>query len=328
MFVTDAESSRQPIVIAGPTGSGKGALAFELASRLGGEIVSVDSMKLYRELDIATAKPSLEARRGIRCHMLDVLEPHEEFSVNDYVRRLGDVLADLSRRQVQPILCGGTALYLKAYLAGLQSGPAPDWELREQLLAEVSQSGPEALHARLCTLDPPAAEKIKPTDTRRLVRALEVVTRTGQRFSAGWSWSLRQQATGEVRLFGLAWPRAELYRRIDLRVGRMVEHGLFAECRRLGKREPPLSRSVAQAIGYKEIIDGDAAGLAELEVVEDIRRSTRRFAKRQLTWFRKFPIEWLAAHLDPRPAVLADEVMARLCVPPDRARTLPPGEDP
>ena len=321
-------NSSQPIVIAGPTGSGKGALAFELASRLGGEVISVDSMKLYREIDIATAKPSGDARRGIPCHLLDVLDPNEEFSVSDYITRLHAVLADLGRRGVQPILCGGTALYLKAFLEGLQAGPAPDWELREQLLLEAAQSGPEVLHGRLATLDPPAAEKIKPTDTRRLIRALEVFTRTGRRFSAGWSWSLPEEPTPQARLFGLAWPRAELYRRIDLRVGRMVQRGLFEESRRLRGRKPPLSRSVAQAIGYKEILQGDAEGIGEAEVVENIRRSTRRFAKRQLTWFRKFPIEWLAAHEDSRPATLADEVLKRLEGPPVRARTLPQGQDP
>lgn len=298
------------LVITGPTASGKGSLAFELAQRLGGEIVSMDSMKVYRELDIVTAKPDTERRRKVPHHLLDIVDPDDDFSTGDYLNRLESTLSDLRARSVQPLISGGTALYLKAYIEGFRDGPPADWEFRRRLLEEAELYGVTVLHERLQAADPVAAGKIHCADLRRIVRALEVCSQTGQRASEEWTWgSQTAEKPCPVRLFGIAWERPQLYERINQRVERMVEQGLFDEVERLIRRQPPLSRSAAQAIGYKEFLERDEQRLPD--VVERIQQGSRRFAKRQMTWFRKFPIEWVPAGADPDPARWADEVLSR-----------------
>jgi tRNA dimethylallyltransferase len=304
---------RAALVITGPTASGKGALALELARRLGGEIISMDSMKVYREMEVATAKPSPARLREIPHHLLDFVDPAVDFSTGEFLRHLDETIEDIRRRDRQVILSGGTALYLKGFLEGFQGGPPADWELRARLLAEAEQSGAARLHRRLGDLDPGAAGRIHPADLRRVVRALEVVMKTGRPSSEDRDWGKRTVARPyPVRVFGIAWERERLYERINRRVERMVGEGLFDEARRLARREPPLSRSASQSIGYKEVLEGAASGLSESEMTAHIQQTTRRFAKRQLTWFRKLAIEWIPAGEDPAPARWAEEVIRRL----------------
>jgi tRNA dimethylallyltransferase len=302
----------ETLVLTGPTASGKGVVARELARRLAAEVISVDSMKVYREMEIGTGKPTRAECEEVPHHLIDIVDPDADFSVGEFLRRLEAVLADLARRGRGAILSGGTALYLKGYLEGLKSAPEADWGLRAELLEEAAARGPEALHRRLAALDPAAGSRVEPRDLRRVVRALEVAIRTGAPPSAGRRWG-QGAARREVRgMFGILRERGELYRRADRRVERMVERGLFEEAEALSRREPPLSRSAAQSIGYKEILEGRIAGLDRAEIIERIQRRTRQFSKRQMTWFRKFPLEWIEVQGDPEPAAVAGEVLARL----------------
>ncbi len=300
------------VVITGPTASGKGALSFELARRLSGEIVSLDSMKVYREIDIATAKPSQERRSIVPYHLLDLIDPHEQFSTGEYLPLLERTISQVRARGRTPILSGGTALYLKGFLDGFQPGPEADWGLRNRLLEEAAQAGPQALHERLLARDPVAAQKIHPHDARRIVRALEVLETTGRPISQDWGWKKQALAPEGVRVFGLEWRREELHARINLRVERMVEAGLFDEALRLSQREPPLSRTAAQSIGVKEAWEKPDPARPARQIVERIQQRTRQLAKSQLTWFRKMPIEWLPVSGAVRAEDLAEEVIRRL----------------
>lgn len=307
-----ANRSLDPIIIAGPTASGKGQLAFELARRIGGEVVSLDSMKIYREMDIATAKPPLARRALVRYHLLDQLDPHEESSLGSFLPLCDAALADIRRRERPAIVAGGTALYLKAFLFGLQAGAPADWSARARYSAYAQQKGVEALHALLRERDPSAAERIHPQDTRRIVRALEVLDVSGRPQSQAWTWEARAPVRAVRGLFGIARERAELYARIDRRVTRMVEEGLIEEALRLRRRVPPLGRSASQVIGYKEILEGLEQGWSRERTVEAIQQRTRRFAKSQLTWLRKLPVTWLETHPDEPIERLVDGLLERL----------------
>jgi tRNA dimethylallyltransferase len=287
-------------------------VAFELALLTGGEVVSMDSMKVYRELEVATGKPSAERRAAVSYHLLDRVDPDRDFSAAEYLDLLPRVFDDIRSRGRTIILAGGTALYLKGHIDGFRKGPAPNWELRSRLLDEQRTEGAGVLHARLASLDPVAAKKIHPQDLRRTVRALEVLEVTGQALSArapSQDWANKEHAGLSPRLFGLWWEREELYRRIDERVERMVAQGLFQEALRLQKRQPPLSRTASQAIGYKDIWESVSQGTPHEEAVQRIQRTTRRLAKSQLTWFRKLPLTWIPAADFREPRHLAEEIL-------------------
>lgn len=284
----------QRIILTGPTASGKGSLAFELARRTSGEIISVDSMKVFRGMDVGTAKPAEEARRSIPIHLIDIADPWEDFSVGRYVPLALEVMNSIEQHGGTAIFSGGTAMYINALCEGFFEGPEADWELRNQLYDAVTSKGLEALHEELSERDPEAALKIHRNDQRRIVRALEVLRLTGRPLSEQWRESSLRLEPETYKLFGVKWEREELYRRINLRVERMVELHLFDEARELMAQKRPLSRCASQCIGYKEIFEGLPQGVPEAVIVERIQRHTRRFAKQQLTWFRRFPIEWLA----------------------------------
>lgn len=314
-----SEDQKRPgllAVITGPTASGKGEVAHRLARRTGCEIICMDSMKVYREMDVGTAKPSTRRRAEVPYHLVDIVDPEVDFSVGDYLERLEATLEDIERRGAAAVLVGGTALYLKACLHGFRKGPPADWDLRVRLKGIAREHGTEALHSRLAALDPKAAGKIHARDLRRIVRALEVLETTGQPISDGWDWDGTATEPGPVpastRIFGLEWDRGQLYRRIDARVDAMVARGLFAEVERLSRRSPPLSRSASQSIGVKEVLAGHAAGLRDDEIITRIQQGTRRFAKSQLTWFRKLPVEWVPTAEGDDPDDLASEVLERL----------------
>lgn len=281
-----------PIVtIVGPTAVGKSDLSLDLAERLGGEVVNTDSMQLYRGMDIGTAKLPVEERRGVRHHLLDVLEVTEPASVAEFQSWARAAIADCRARGVVPVLVGGSALYTRAVVDRFEfPGTAP--ELRERLEDELAQVGAEQLHRRLAGVDPEAAERILPTNGRRVVRALEVIELTGRPFSASLPrLEYADRATVQV---GLDCPRPVLDERIALRVRRMWEAGLVEEVRRLeaaGLRE---GRTAGRALGYQQVLASLAGECSEEEAFDATVTGTRRFARRQDSWFRKDPrIGWV-----------------------------------
>jgi len=284
--------------LTGPTASGKSAVGHLLAQRLGGEIIAMDSMSLYRGMDIGTAKPDEAARREVPYHLVDVLEPSEEYSLAQYVSAAWAAANDILGRGRTPIFVGGTPLYLKALLRGIFQGPPADWELRERLRREAAEQGPAYLHERLLAVDPAAAQKLKRGDARRLIRALEVCEKTGTPISELQRQFDQPVPREECRVFVLDWPREALYRRIDERVEAMFAAGLVNEVRRLLARGP-LSRTAAQAVGYREVIEHLEGREDQHATIELVKRHSRQLAKRQLTWFRSLSeCRWISMKAD------------------------------
>ena len=282
------------IMVLGVTASGKARLAFELARRIDGEIVSVDSMKVYRRMDVGTAKPSPEARRQVRYHMIDVVEPSESFSVGLFCEGALAAIEDIRRRGKPVIAVGGTALYIKALLYGLFEGPGSDERIRAELRAQAETEGPPALHRRLLAVDPQAADRISPNDTRRLVRALEVFQLTGKPISSFQKQFDAAQPVHDWTIIGLRRDKALESRRINARVKRMIDMGLVDEVRSLLAEGRPLSKQARCAIGYAEIIEHLRQDLALDDAVERIKKNTRRLAKGQRTWFKTFrDVQWI-----------------------------------
>ena len=283
------------ICIAGPTASGKTAFAVELAKELNGEVVSCDSMQVYRYMDIGTAKPTEEERQGIVHHMLDVAEPWEDFSVSRYCEMAGPIIDDIIARGKTAIIAGGTGLYMDSLIKGNDFAPFPATGMREKLEAQADAEGMEAMHTLLTGIDPDSAARLPINDRKRILRALEVYYETGETITAH---NLKTQAIPpkyDPVWFGLDFAdRADLYDRIDLRVGLMLQQGLVEEITNLlGKGIPPKCTAM-QAIGYKEFVDALAGDLSIDAAADQVRQSSRRYAKRQLTWFRRNPkMHWL-----------------------------------
>jgi tRNA dimethylallyltransferase len=273
------------VYLTGPTASGKTAVGVELARRLRAEVVALDSMTLYRGMDVGTAKPSEAERGGVPHHLIDVLGPWESASVAQYRAWASDVIAGVEARGKRVLFVGGTALYLKALLRGLFEGPGADQALRRELETEADRLGDAAMHARLARVDPAAAARLHPNDRRRVVRALEVAAATGRPLSAFQVGHDRPAPAG-VAVFALVRPRDELRGRIDRRVIGMFREGLVDEVRRLLAGPRPLSPVAAQGVGYREVIDLLAGRAALDDTVARVQARTRQFAKRQGTWFR------------------------------------------
>lgn len=271
--------------LAGPTASGKTAVGIELARRLNAEIVALDSMSLYRGMDIGTAKPDAEQRRLVPHHLLDIIEPQEEYSLAEYVHSARVVCEDIVSRARTPLFVGGTALYLRSILRGICEGPAADWSLRQRLHDEAERHGPEVLHQRLQQVDPVAAARLHVHDLRRVIRALEVFEQTGTPLSDQQQENARPLNERTPHVYWLASERDWLHARIALRVEQMFAAGLLEEVRCLASG-PPLSRTAAQAVGYRELFDHLAGKLTYAEAKEQVIIHTRQFAKRQYTWFR------------------------------------------
>ncbi len=281
---SDSTRFRRAIYLAGPTASGKTAVGVALARRLGAEVVALDSMTLYRGMDVGTAKPTEEECGGVPHHLIDVLDPWESASVADYRSRAAEILADLETRGKRALFVGGTPLYLKALLRGLFEGPGADAELRRSLEEEADRAGNVALHARLADTDPASAARLHPNDRRRVVRALEVAIISGRPISDQQREHARP-APGVVA-FALKRPRPELHERIDRRVVTMFEGGMVEEVRRLLDDPRGINDVPAQGVGYRETI-ALLRGDADLSTtVSRIQARTRQFAKRQATWFR------------------------------------------
>lgn len=284
------------ICIAGPTASGKTALAVELAKELNGEVVSCDSMQIYRRMDIGTAKPTLDEMQGIPHHMIDVVDPDEDFSVSRYCKMATPIVDDIIDRGKTAIVAGGTGLYMDALIRGNTFAPCPSTEYREQLEAQADKMGMEYMLSWLRSIDPDTAEKLHLSDRKRIIRALEVYQQTGETITAH---NLKTQAVPPRYCplwIGLDFAeRAELYRRIDLRVELMVQAGLLDEIRSLLAAGIPEKATSMQAIGYKEFVAALAGETSVEDAAIQVQQASRHYAKRQLTWFRRNKqVHWLA----------------------------------
>ena len=293
------KTDRRPAVVAvaGPTATGKTALGVALALRFGGEIISADSMQIYRGLDVGTAKVTAEEAHGVPHHCVDILPPEAAFSVADFTALAARLIDEIGARGRLPILVGGTGLYIQSLLYGVrfaeEKAPAG---LREALAAELAARGPAAMYAELQAADPEAAAAIHPNNHLRVLRALEHYRATGRRLSEQKAASLPPERPYRALVLGLDFPaREQLYRRIDARVDRMLEQGLLEEARMVYDRRASC-RTAAQAIGYKEFFPYFAGEDSLARCTEQLKQASRRYAKRQLTWFRHMDgVVWLDA---------------------------------
>ncbi|MGC9454741.1 MAG: tRNA (adenosine(37)-N6)-dimethylallyltransferase MiaA [Phycisphaerae bacterium] len=296
------------IFILGATACGKGSVAREVARRIGGRIVSVDSMKVYRRMDIGTAKPPPQVRREIPHYCIDVAEPSEHFSVARYVECADAAVADIRAAGAVPLAVGGTSLYIKALSEGLFEGPSGDAEIRRRLRSRAEQEGTPALHAELTQVDPTAAARIHPNDRKRIVRALEVYELTGTPISElQRQWGNRRRY--DCLLIGLRREKPDLHHRINRRAERMVEAGLVDEVRSLLAEPEGLAPQAAQAVGYAETIEHLQGRLTLEEATERIKINTRRLAKKQRTWHRRWrDVRWVDIDADEPCERTADRV--------------------
>jgi tRNA dimethylallyltransferase len=279
------------LVVVGPTAAGKSDLAVELALRLGGEVVNADSMQLYRGMDVGTAKLGMAGRRGVPHHLLDIWDITQTASVAEYQRLARETIARIHERGRVPLLVGGSGLYVRAVIDDLDF-PGTDPSLRARLEAELAEVGPAVLHARLAERDPAAAASILPSNGRRIVRALEVIEMTGRLFSA--SMPSYDDPKEYARQLGLAVPRPELDERIAVRVDRMWSAGLVEEVRRLEAHGLREGLTASRALGYAQVLRFLSGEWSEEVAREETVRATRRFARRQESWFRRDPrVRWI-----------------------------------
>lgn len=275
--------ANRSIFIAGPTAVGKSEIALALAEKINGEIISVDSMQVYRGLDLGTAKPAAAAQQRVRHHLIDICDLSEPFDAAKFIRLATDALAQIQSRNKTPIFCGGTGLYFKAYLDGLGEAPAANPKLR----AELETVPLEKLLEELRERDPVAYEKIDKQNPRRVIRAIEVIRTTGKPFSSQRAdWTAQRTAQDTLNL--LTRSSSDLQRRIDSRVDEMFRRGLVEETRELLKHGLEENRTAMQAIGYRQVVE-HIRGVRPLEeTIELVKIRTRQFAKRQMTWFRRY----------------------------------------
>jgi len=300
---------RDPLFLAGSTAVGKSEVALLLAERLGGEIITVDSMQVYRELDIGTAKPSAVDRARVPHHLLDVVELTESFDAAKFAELAHSAIRQIQERGRIAILCGGTGLYFKALLDGLGESPPANRALR----AELEATPLADLLSELANHDPATYERIDRRNPRRVIRALEVIRLTGKPFfeqRAQWPVSEQTHTTHRApRFFALSRTNEDLRSRIDSRVDQMFEHGLVAETRRLIERGLDQNKTAMQAIGYRQVVEHLRGERPLAETITLVKTRTRQFAKRQLTWFRRqLPVKWIAVGAGER----SEEVVARV----------------
>ena len=284
--------SKEITLICGPTAVGKTAYALRLVEEAGAEIVSADSGQIYRGMDVGTAKPSPQERQRVPFHLIDILNPNETFSAADFRERALHVIQDIRGRGKEPLMVGGTGLYMKVLEEGVFEGPKRDEAVRRQIEIEIEAEGLEAVHQKLAGVDPEAAKTIPAGNRQRLIRALEVYRLTGKPISAFWQEHQKRPGALCFKKIGLTLPKEELHRRIENRIDEMLQKGLVKEVEKIlagwGEEAPGL-----KLIGYKEIVSYLKGRTSQAEAIVQIKTNTRQYAKRQITWFRKDPaIEW------------------------------------
>ena len=304
------------ILIVGPTAGGKTEISLRLSEELPqrGECLCVDSMQVYRGMDIGTAKPTPAEQQRVPHHLLDLVEPHEPFTVDHWLARSEPVIRDIRSRGLHPILVGGTNLYIQAFLSGMMEGPAPD----DQLRAALEASPGEELRTRLEQVDPEAAERIHPNDRRRTIRALEVYELTGSPISSRQGQWSRPASRTDTILLGLNYPAEVINPRINARVRRMMDDGLLEEVSRL-HHEGVLGPQAIEALGYRQLVDHLEGRCSLEEAIEQIKIRTRRFAKHQRTWLKRFLAEHDGIWIDCRekdPQTIVDSAVKEICLHP------------
>lgn len=283
------------IVVEGPTASGKTALGVQLAKAAGGEVVSADSMQIYQFMEIGSAAPTAAEMQGVPHHLIGVIPPVQDFSLAQYAALAREKIADIHSRGKIPVLVGGTGLYIDTVLKNITlSETNPDPRLRERLKRLAQAEGAEALFARLRQVDPDSAARLHPNDLKRVIRALELYETTGETMTEHIRRSRRAPSPYRAVQFGIWYEREELYRRINQRVDNMLDQGLVEEVRLLVHMGCTRQNTSMQGIGYKEVLDFLEGKCTYPEMTEKIKMESRRYAKRQLSWFRRSPIHWLA----------------------------------
>ena len=285
------------VIIAGPTASGKTALAIEVAKRIGGEVISADSMQIYKKMNIGSAKPTEEEMDGIPHHLLDVAEPSQSFSLSDYSALAHKAIKDVYSRGKIPILAGGTGLYIDNVAENISLSEAQGGgEIREALQKELIEKGAEYMYNKLCEIDAESAEKLHVNDTKRVIRALEIFYLSGETKTEADKKSKKSEKIYDYLYFAIETDRKILYNGIGIRVDKMVEAGLFDEVLSLYGEIDAKNSTAMFGIGYREVLWYLGGLITKNEAIELIKRNTRRLAKRQLTWFRKNEnITWVSA---------------------------------
>ena len=298
------------ILILGVTASGKSRLGFDLVRKIGGEIVSVDSMKVYRHMDVGTAKPSLERQKAVKHHLIDVVDPDKSFSVGTFLDMAEDAFGQIKAADKPVIAVGGTAMYIKTMLFGLFEGPPADEEIREKLIKQIEAEGSWPLHDKLKKIDPEAGERIHPNDQRRIVRALEVYEITGKPISSFQQQFDAPQPLKDWTIIGLRREKEIESGRINLRVKKMIDAGLIDEVKSLLENYT-LSRQAASAIGYAEIIEHLKGNIELGKAIENIKVNTRRLAKGQRTWFKTFKdVNWIECTEESSPEEILEKALS------------------
>jgi len=310
---------KRVITILGCTASGKGSLARALAREIGGEILSVDSMKVYRGMDIGTAKPTPEQRAAVPHHLIDVADPWETFSVARFVELADRAVAEIHARERPVIAVGGTVLYFKCFYEGMFAGPSADPKLRAEIRSRAKEDGLEALHRELAEIDPEAAARIHRNDLRRIERALEVYRLTGtpiSRLQKQWDRDSIRRPDWDWTLIGLRREREAANRRINERVRRMIAAGLVDEARRIWSDPRGVSDQARQAVGYAELFDHFEGKLELDRATEEIKIHSRRLAKQQRTWLRRLPnVHWIELEGGVDTASVLSRIRSVLCDP-------------
>lgn len=281
------------VVIVGPTASGKTAVSIELAKKINGEIISADSMQIYKYMDIGTAKPTLDEMQGIKHYMLDVVMPDETFNVAKYKKMAEEAIEEILKKGKVPIIVGGTGLYVNTLVDGIEFADVPgDEEYKNELIEKAYREGAMSIYKELEKVDSESAKKIDPNNIRRVARALEIYKVTGKT-KTQLDIESRKEVKYDYRLFGMEWDRETLYNRIDLRVDKMIEAGLINEVRNVIEKFK-ISNTAVQGLGYKEVIEYLNGNISYEEMIEKLKLETRHYAKRQLTWFRRDKrIKWI-----------------------------------
>jgi tRNA dimethylallyltransferase len=297
-------------IILGPTASGKERAAIKVAQKVDADLISVDSMKIYRDMNIGTATPSKEFQYAINHWCINIVAPSDSFSLAQYIESVEAAMENCARSNRKYIFSGGTPLYYKGLTEGIFDGPSASPEIRSELQEYAVNHGVDALYNELVQLDPEIAKKIHPNDIKRVIRAIEVIKLTGKKMSELQTQFGQLRQDRPIAMVGLLWSREELHKRINLRVDIMIKEGLLKEAKSLFESSIELSPQASAAVGYAELFSHFRGEIELPEAIELIKRNTRRLAKSQMTWFRKFDCDWIDMNNNLSPEQIADQVIS------------------